>query len=339
MKAALLSLVLLSFLLATPVRANEVEKQQLLRKLKQQITQLYVMQKNAPTIIDGLSQFENSQAFKRAKDVSALLPVLNETLAEFDKHLSVSKIESQSGKHRRTAKPYEFWFAKRERKNFGFNHVEILPGNVGILAFWGFSNVTEQSKQKVQALMTLLDDVDSLIIDLRENGGGDAAMVQLISSYFLDKRTHLNSFYSRDTGKTSEYWTVPIEGEKHATLPIYILTSNATFSAAEEFTYNFKHLQRATIIGEKTKGGANPWRFVNLTNNVRVAMPVSMAINPITETNWEGVGVKPHHTIPASQALSYAHQMALQELAKTKTNIHDLHDIKSALSDVNTILK
>ncbi|KAF7764153.1 hypothetical protein PCIT_b0073 [Pseudoalteromonas citrea] len=339
MKTTLLSLVLLSSFLATHASASEAEKRQLLHTLKQQITQLYVMQNSIPKIIDGLSQFENSQAFTQAKDVSALLPILNETLTEFDKHLSVSKITSQPRKKGGVAKPNESWFAQLERKNFGFNHVEILPGNVGVLAFWGFSNVTEQSKQKVQALMTLLDGVDSLIIDLRENGGGDAAMVQLISSYFLDKRTHLNSFYSRDTGKTSEYWTVPIAGKKRATLPIYVLTSNATFSAAEEFTYNFKHLHRATVIGEKTKGGANPWRFVNLTNNVRVSMPVSMAINPITETNWEGVGVKPHHTIPASQALSYAHQMALQELAKTKTNIHDLNDIKSALSDVNTILK
>jgi len=41
-------------------------------------------------------------------------------------------------------------------------------------------------------------------------------------------------------------------------VPIFVLTSHRTFSAAEEFTYNLKHLNRATIVGETTGGGAHP---------------------------------------------------------------------------------
>lgn len=55
-------------------------------------------------------------------------------------------------------------------------------------------------------------------------------------------------------------------------IPVYILASNKTFSGAEEFAYNFKHLKRATLNGEKTKGGANPWQWFEVGASHRVAI-------------------------------------------------------------------
>lgn len=335
MKYFVVPVMLLIQIISTSAIASAVDKHQLVNELKKHIEEFYVLQQNIPAIMSHLTHFTQSEDFTKAKSASELLPILNTRLQAFDKHLGVSyKPNTQDAMEAKKA-PYESWFTQLERKNFGFNRIEILPGNVGVMAFWGFANVTQESKRKVHAIMTLLSDVDSLIIDLRENGGGDAAMVQQISSYFLDKKTHLNSFYSRDTDQTSEYWTVAIEGKKRPSLPIYILTSNATFSAAEEFAYNFKHLGRAIIIGESTKGGANPWRFVDIGDDIRVAMPVAMAINPITNTNWEGKGVQPDHSITADKALEYAYKKALEQLALTQKNPHEMSDIKSALKQTS----
>ena len=105
-----------------------------------------------------------------------------------------------------------------------------------------------------------LGSVDALIIDLRENGGGDPKMVAYISSYLFDERTHLNDLYHRKGNRTEEFWTstdVPgkrLGGKK----PVFVLTARRTFSGAQEFTYNLKNLKRATIIGETTGGGAHP---------------------------------------------------------------------------------
>ncbi|BBN82510.1 interphotoreceptor retinoid-binding protein [Pseudoalteromonas sp. A25] len=328
-----LSLILvgLGMVVSSVSSAQERVKTSIVQELTRSIEQNYVQEQKIPQIVSALKALSNTDAFKTAADDQALLLLLNQELKKFDQHLSLSIVPKKDTTEKGSKQRYESWFDKLERKNFGFEKVEILPANVGLLSFWGFANVTPRSKQKVHSAMTLLEDADSIIIDLRNNGGGDATMVQLISSYFLDKPTHLNSFYSRDTGLTSEFWTVPVAGKQRPNVPIYILTSNKTFSAAEEFAYNFKHLGRATIIGEPTKGGANPWRFINLTSDMRVAMPTSMAVNPVTKSNWEGVGVIPHVKVESDLALDVAYSKALQHLRGISKDTRHLNDIELAL--------
>ena len=82
-------------------------------------------------------------------------------------------------------------------------------------------------------------------------------MIQLISSYLFDEAVHLNSFYIRKGDRTKQFWTqANVTGRKMTDADVYILTSGYTFSAAEEFTYNLKNMERAIIIGENHRG----WR-------------------------------------------------------------------------------
>jgi C-terminal processing protease CtpA/Prc len=62
---------------------------------------------------------------------------------------------------------------------------------------------------------------------------------------------------------------------------VYILTSDYTFSAAEEFTYNLQSLERATIVGEVTGGGAHPIMVAGLVQSFQIHVPFLRAINPI----------------------------------------------------------
>jgi C-terminal processing protease CtpA/Prc len=191
--------------------------------------------------------------------------------------------------------------------NCGFVKVEQLDGNVGYVKFNGFADV-DFCGATASSAMNFVAASRALIVDLRDNGGGSPAMVAYVSSYLFSTRTHLNDLWTRRTGATQEFWTrddIPgrrFGGEK----PVYVLTSARTFSGAEEFTYNLKSLKRATIIGETTGGGAHPVSGHRIDDHFMIGVPFARAVNPITHTNWEGVGVTPDVKVPAADALATA---------------------------------
>ena len=249
-----------------------------------------------------------------------------------DKHLrvrfSAQPIPVRKERNEPTAaeKEQNAWFTKR--MNYGFERVERMNGNIGYIDLRGFSD-DEAGAETVAAAMRFLANTEALIFDLRQNGGGNPAMVALISSYlFADKPVHLNSLYSRRTDKTEEYWTKPeLAKSRFPNKEVYVLTSNRTFSAGEEFTYNLKNLKRATIIGETTGGGAHPGGVVRLHDHFGVFVPSGRAINPISKTNWEGTGVEPDVKVPKEQALKVAYLAALN---KSLANIKD-EQVKNGL--------
>lgn len=210
------------------------------------------------------------------------------------------------------------YISSLKRSNFGFKEVKIMPGNIGYLDLRSFSNVEYAGETAVSA-MNFLSHTAAIIIDLRNNGGGSPAMIQLISSYFFGSEpVHLNNFYWRPTDRHSQTWTLPhVSGKRSPDTPVYVLTSGSTFSAAEEFSYNLKNMERATLVGETTGGGAHPGGSVVATDRFMVWVPTGRAINPITNTNWEGTGVSPHIETPASGALDVAYKNALETLVES----------------------
>jgi hypothetical protein len=191
--------------------------------------------------------------------------------------------------------------------NGGFRKAEILEGNIGYIRLDGFAS-GEDAERIAAAAMSFVANADSVIFDLRHNGGGSPEMIRFISSYLFEEPTHLNSFYDREGNRTSEYWTVAeVSGKRiRPDAKVYVLTSSFTFSAAEEFTYNLQALKRAVIVGETTGGGAHPVRRVQVDEPFILIVPYMRAHNPVTGTNWEGVGVRPDIETPADQALDRA---------------------------------
>jgi hypothetical protein len=212
--------------------------------------------------------------------------------------------------------------------NHGFSKVERLPGNIGYLEFLNFMD-EELGAETVAAAMNFINGTDALIIDMRNNGGGNPAMVALVCSYlFGPEPVHLNSLYWREGNRTDEFWTKKeVAGKRYLNKDVYVLTSKRTFSGAEEFTYNLKNLKRATIIGETTGGGAHPGGGFRITEHFGMFVPTGRAISPITKTNWEGTGVTPDVAVPADQALITARVMALK---KSLTTLKD-QDLKPRL--------
>ncbi len=201
-------------------------------------------------------------------------------------------------------------------RNYGFERIQRLAGNVGYLDLRMFDD-TPEGGAVAMAAMTLLNNTDALIVDLRRNGGGSPNMITLLLSWLFPagERVHVNDFYMRDGDRTEQFWTLttlPIP--RYAGKEVYVLTSSRTGSAAEEFAYDIKNLKRGTLIGETSAGGANPGGLVRLNEHFAAFISDGRAISPITKTNWEGVGVAPDVKVSADEAFKTAHVSSIEKL-------------------------
>lgn len=312
-----------------PAAAQETmtpeEQSETIDSLIRSLEENYVFPKLAEQMGQHLRQKQEAGAFSSLSAPVAFADRLTEEMqfVSKDKHLRVrfdpegaARMRASSGQEEGEG-PSPEWLKQMARDNFGFKEIKILEGNVGYLDLRGFFPAA-YAGEAAAAAMNTLSNADAIIFDLRRNGGGDPGMIQLLTSYLYraGRDVHLNNFYNRRSNDTSQTWTLPyVPGKRNADAEVFVLTSNYTFSAAEEFTYNLKNLERATIVGETTGGGAHPGGTVPIAQRFVAFAPDGRAINPITNTNWEGTGVSPHVNIEKEKALDAAHQMALEKLA------------------------
>ena len=296
-------------------------RSELIEKVLAKVRDRYIYPDVAVTMEESIRRRASSGEYDEITEGKQLCEVLTEHLQEVshDKHLHlIFSVEVLS--QRETDEPTPEEIAEFQEwgrlNNFGFVRVERLPGNIGYLDLRAFfPPEAAGAGEAAVAAMTLLAHSDALIIDLRQNGGGSPGMIALLTSYLFDKRTHLNSFFWREGERIEQSWTLPyVPGKRLVNHPVYVLTSNGTFSGAEEFSYNLKHLKRATIVGETTGGGAHPGGTLPIDDHVAIWLPSGRPINPITNTNWEGTGVQPDIDVPQAEALQTAHILALKHI-------------------------
>lgn len=234
---------------------------------------------------------------------------------------------------KRMAEAGKYW-------NYAFEKVERLPGNVMYVKFDAFFDA-DISRAAASAAMNFAASGDAMIIDLRENGGGDPRSVAFIASYLLgNKKVHLSDIYFRADKENNEFWSNPAVPGPHfgPDKPVYVLTSGETFSAAEDFTYNLQAIKRITVVGETTKGGAHPIQPFRIDPYMVAIIPVGRTINLITKGNWEGTGVKPDIAIAADKALAKAHLLALQQVLPTVKDPEERPLLEKKLTELEASL-
>lgn len=224
-------------------------------------------------------------------------------------------------------------------RNFGFQRVERLQGNIGYLDLRSFYPA-EIGGETAVAAMNFLAHSSVLIVDLRHNDGGEPSMIALLSSYLFEgEPVHLNDFYRRFTESTQQFWTLPyVPGQRYGPhKPVYVLISQQTASAAEEFAYNLRNLQRATLIGRTTAGGAHPMEAFWIHPHIEAYIPAWRAMNPLTGTNWEGTGVAPDIDVPPQDALNVAYARALEAVLENPGKMSK-EALKTLLQEVRAAL-
>ena len=282
------------------------------------LNEFYVFPETAKKMEEAVRARQKKGEYDAVTDGDAFATLLTEHLREVshDKHLGVnfSPVVLPKGGPERNSEAEARMRTQMERNNCFFEKVEHLPSNIGYLKFNAFPDPAVCGATATAA-MNFLGGVDALIIDMRENGGGDPRMVAYMCTYLFDNATHLNDLYNRKEDSTTQYWTLPyVPGKRLAGKPVFVLTAKRTFSGAEEFTYNLQKLKRATVIGETTGGGAHPVSGHRIDDHFMIGVPFARAVNPISKTNWEGTGVEPDVKVPADEALNVGEKMAADQI-------------------------
>lgn len=305
-----------------------------LESFSRDVRNVYVVEDKIPAILQELKLVSSLVKQQKITSKQALAKTLSDRLSALDKHFQVTI-------HLPTPKPtdsdldskklHESYWQKLERKKSGVQKIELLAGNVGYVNLIGFDKVNVRSRQRVANAMGYLKGIDTLIMDLRENSGGSPDMVALIAGYFFAKEMPLSSIYNREEDNFIRFETQTIR-RKHRLekVELLLLTSEHSFSVAEAFSYDLQQHGRATVIGEKTGGGANPIRFYQYPQGFEVALPYAMAVNPITKSNWEGGGVTPDIQVEANLAFETAYCLALLSNQNNVENPHLGEEIKTA---------
>jgi len=199
----------------------------------------------------------------------------------------------------------------------GVPRVELLDHGVAVLEIAPHMFPLDWSAQSLAAALSLVAPARALVLDLRRNTGGDPDTVAFVCGYLLDGRTHLNTMLSQQGEVAAQSWTPPfVPGARFGgSKPLYVLTSENTFSAGEELAYDLQQLGRAEVVGETTRGGAHPREGWTVHPQLELAVPVARAVNPVSGTNWEGTGVRPDVPCDADAALDRALALAAERLA------------------------
>ena len=72
--------------------------------------------------------------------------------------------------------------------------------------------------------------------------------------------------------------------------------------------------------------------------NTRISVPYDRAVNPVTGTNWEGVGIIPDVAVSADQALETAHLMALRGVRDGEIDPRRKFDLDWAIAELESVL-
>lgn len=307
---------------------SDLNKKQIIDSLSKKLEEFYIRPKAIGEI--GKRLHEN---FKKGIYKNILLP------NEFASKLSADLIEASKDLHFRVMYDPEWAESQQKikeknvqekikaeelieakKKNFGFIQAKILEGNIGYLEFDYFEDPAIAS-ETAALTMQFLTNTSALIIDLRKNNGGVMEMGQFISSYFFsNKELPLYKYYYFEENRKKverEMWLLPsVPGKRLDNIPIYILTSGGTFSAAEWMSYSLQNLKRATIVGEKTAGGAHPITRTVVTNGFSVNIPFGEVKDPITNMDFEGKGVMPDVLCKSEEAINTAHLLALKNISQ-----------------------
>jgi hypothetical protein len=281
-----------------PASLDKAYQRELVEKIATLLTNEYVFPDIGKTAAEALRKRAGSGAFDTPRSPSEFAEALTAELLTLtrDKHCRVRFAPDATGE--RT--PREI---NPAMDAYGVHKVEWLPGKVAYLKIDRFYG-SDESRAAFDAALTLAAPASAAVIDLRENGGGSDANV-LLASYFFADRTLFNEIRWRD-GDTTPFWTDPAVRPQLLQVPVYILTSARTFSAAEAFAYGMQQRKRAVVVGERTAGGANPNRYFPLGSGLAVSLSIGRTVNPVTKSNWEGAGVEPDLAVPAGNALEAA---------------------------------
>lgn len=300
--------------------------------VSQKVKDVYPYPDISLVVVHGINKEIDNNGFDAINTYAEFATKMTELLEGLskDKHLDLIYNPALAVKLKTGAQNDNF-MAEEEAEiekwnNFGFEELAILDGNIGYLNLSVFFDLFYAHKTAEHA-MGYFANCNGLIIDLRRNGGGWSEMVTFLMSYFINPPgpgTLRISQSTLDSSYTTSYIPPAVNGKRLLNIPVYILISRATASAAESFSTNMKFFNKdVTLIGEKTRGAENPIDYVSIDEHYILQIPSYKILYSLNPYRWEGRGIEPDIAVDPENAKDLAHKIMLKAL---------LQDCKDSLS-------
>lgn len=168
--------------------------------------------------------------------------------------------------------------------------IEEENKKIGYIDITTFSNTT--SKQVKKALLSLENDnIDSLVIDVRNNAGGYLISAKEIASMFLEKEKIIYPLQEKD--KTQTYKDTTSEKRDY---PVVVLINEYSASASEILTSALKESYNATLVGKKSYGKGKVQQTLNLEDGSMAKYTTAKWLTPNGKC-IDGVGITPDYEI------------------------------------------
>lgn len=327
----------------------------LVAELRRLLAETYVLPETRPKLDAALAAGLASGRYA-VSEPTLLTERINEDLkaVAHDKHLSVrydprasagfAAAEKMRRRPQAERGPSADDMAEARRSNHGIVEMSVLPGNVRYINTYGFTWVGPESAAAIDQAMRFLAAGDAAIIDLRENGGGDGEAVKYMISYFLPPNTALvRAEFGEERETRSTVAKLP--SERLIGKPLYVLTSEGSASAAEEFAGHIGGFHLGELIGSTTAGAGFHNRFFPLPGGFVASISFGRAVLASTGKDWEGKGIAPTTAVDPDKALKVAQVHAFKALAAKSDDSERKHLLsaraqvmEAELSPVPTVL-
>jgi C-terminal processing protease CtpA/Prc len=257
------------------------------------LKQQYFDKSKADILSNKLAEMEREKLFDGVTTEVAAQMITNMLRKETnDKHFNIIayKVNPQTQQAPAQAKPF----------TAGINSIKILKDNIGYLR-WDACIAGEEAFKKIRSALDSLASCKQIIIDISENPGGDGASSAFINQFFYKSKAYQTLLIKKCTKDTDWHQSEVIfnytEGPVFFDIPLYIILSDKTASAAEYFAFTAKEMKRATILGKTSAGAGNPGNATGYSlNNSDTAFWMfipNCQIKTRAGHSIEGIGVKP----------------------------------------------
>jgi hypothetical protein len=268
-----------------------------------------------------IEALEQRGAFREARTAAELLSLIDQQVKPIvdDRHFRARyfgpELVASFSDAPPSAEDIEAFHEEVRLRGGEIPEVRWLSGNVGYLRIRMFFDAAP-SAEKLASAMAMLAHTGALIVDVRGSPGGEPAGVANVIGHFVSARTPTVHMSGGDLPASGRTFYAEPRSPAYTDKPLYVLVDQGTGSGAEEFAYDLQALKRATLFGETTAGAATPGGYRPLAHGFVAFIPMQIVANTITGTNWEGVGVVPDVSVPAAEALTRAHRLALEAIVK-----------------------
>jgi carboxyl-terminal processing protease len=219
-----------------------------------------------------------------------------------------------------TYKPVHRYWDRLPLFNF-----QVLKGNIAYLQINSFND--EKIVAVFDSLFAAIAPTNALIIDVRNNGGGNGGNGFEILGCLTDKPFYTGKTLLRqyrpvgrswggiETGRIAEDDWKPYKNKLY-NKPVVVLTSAATYSAAEDFTATFKSMKRGVVIGEPSGGSTGQPVFFALPGGGTAAV-CSKRDFFSDGTEFVGVGIQPDVVVhPTAKSIAAGKDDVLEAAIK-----------------------